>query len=161
MVNGNKQSLFRGSYCGTNSGTIYEKYCDMFGWDETQASQFGSRGAPLFARKATPEGYNVWCISYSNWCGGYGGKWRNYISCNGEKIEELWETLPIKEDEWHDFHDTTCRVVFAKKKEGHYEFLGVYKYEGTSAKPEKPAWSDVSGYIRTYKRISEYYPIGR
>lgn len=66
MENMNKTYLICGKECGTNSGDIYETYAAAFRWDMDQSSQFGAQGQPLYAREATPEGYSVWCISYSN-----------------------------------------------------------------------------------------------
>lgn len=158
MNNGYKTHLLRGASCGTNSHTIYEEYSAIFGWDKTQASQFGRRGVPLYAREATPEGYSVWCISHSNRTATQGGDWTNYISADEETIEELWKE-PSRKDCLHDYTEMTTRVVFAKGKQN-YEFLGVYQCERRSSVPEKPSWTDAYGYIKTYKRISKIYPIG-
>ena len=159
MENSTKIRLLCGKECGTNSKKIYEKYAEMYGWDRRQSSQFGAQGQPLYAREATPEGYSVWCISYSNLNDKKGGQWRNRFSDDkdtNDLIEELWEYRT--HDRLHDFSETTTRIVFAKNRKGEYEFFGVYKCVSRSEKREKIEWADAYGYVKTYRRISKFYP---
>ena len=149
--------LFNGLPCGTNSKKIYENFAEKFGWDKMQSNQFGKVGTPLYARKATKEGYNVWFIGHSNWTGDKGGDWYNEILFGGEQINECWQKI----DNRTDFIDMTHRVVFAKKKNGEYYFLGVYE---VSEKPDATKQISYNGkylWVRRYKRISEIYPFKR
>lgn len=155
MENISKTSLFRGKECGTNSKYIYEKYAGMFGWDISQKRQFGAQGQPLYARDVTYEGYSVWCIAHSNLNGTKGGHWRNKIF--GDKIEEFWETRT--HDYLHDFSEMTTRVVFAKNKNGKYEFLGVYECVSRSEEQKMVEWAGDYGYVKTYHCISKCYPL--
>ncbi len=157
MENIGKTSLYRGDLCGTNSKDIYEKYAEIFGWDIGQKSQFGQMGQPLYARSATPEGYSVWCIAYSNLNGAKGGHWNNEISKDKQEIKEFWENCTY--DHLHDFSEMTTRVVFAKEKDGKYKFLGVYKCVSRAERRETVEWADAYGYLKTYRCISKEYPI--
>ena len=152
-----KYELFKGLPCGTNSKKIYENYAEKFGWDKYQSNQFGKAGTPLFARKATPEGYNVWCIAYSTSNNKKGGDFHNEILPGGEQINEYWQKIDNKTD----FLDMAHRVVFAKRLDGYYYFLGVYEL---SEKPEIAKQILYKGkyvWVRRYKRISEIYPFKR
>lgn len=149
--------LFNGLPCGTNSKNIYEDYAEKFGWDKRQANQFGKRGLPLYARNATPEGYNMWFIGHSNLTATKGGDWDNEILYGGEKINEYWKKIDNKAD----FYDMTHRVVFAKKKDGYYYFLGIYE---VSEKPDLTKQIEHNGkyvWVRRYRRICENYPISK
>lgn len=162
MENISKTSLFRGKECGTNSEAIYEKYAQIFGWEMAQKFQFGMRGQPLYARAATPEGYSVWCIAYSNLNAKKGGKWTNWIfdgndADGDDRIEELWERKTY--DYLHDFSETTTRVVFAKNRKGQYEFLGVYRPDLLPKEQNMAERFGVRGYLKTYRRISKRYPL--
>ena len=157
MENNCKTHLFRGKICGTNSKDVYKKYAEIFYWDASQTSQFGAQGQPLYAREATPEGYSVWCIAYSNLNAKKGGKWVNHISDDKEIIEELWENRTY--DYLHDYKETTTRIAFAKNKEGKYEFLGVYKCEPLPKEAKMVEWYDAFGFVKTYRCISKCYPL--
>lgn len=152
-----KYELFNGLPCGTNTRKIYEEFAEKFGWDKQQSNQFGKQGLPLYARNATPEGYNVWFIGHNNWTVTKGGDWDNEILRGGELINEYWEKL---DKSFSDFVDLKkCRVVFAKKKDGYYYFLGIYEL---AEKPDITKRVEHNGkdlWVRRYRRISENYPI--
>ena len=155
-----KTHLFRGKECGTNSKKIYENYAEAFGWDRFQSSQFGAQGQPLYAREATPEGYSVWCIAYSNLNAKRGGQWANNFSDDKEEndtIKELWEYQT--HDFLHDYSEMTTRVVFAKNQKGEYTFFGVYQCVSCSKERKAVEWSDTVGFVKTYRRISKCYPL--
>lgn len=149
--------LFNGLPCGTNTQKIYEEFAEKFGWDKFQANQFGKQGLPLYARSATPEGYNVWFIGHSNWTVSKGGNWTNEILRGGELINEYWDNI---DRSFADFVDLNKhRVIFAKKKDGYYYFLGIYE---TAEKPDlnkKEIHNGKSVWVRRYRRISENYPL--
>lgn len=151
--------LFNGLPCGTNTRKIYEEFAGKFGWDMRQANQFGKQWLPLYARSATPEGYNVWCIGHSNWTASKGGNWTNEILRGGELINEYWDTV---DRAFADFIDLKkYRVVFAKKKDGFYYFLGVYE---SAEKPDTTKTVEHNGknvYVRRYRLISENYPLNK
>ncbi len=157
-----KTILFCGKDCGTNSKEIYEKYAQMFDWDTFQRTQFGAQRQPLYARDATPEGYSVWCIAYSNLNGRKGGHWRNrftggYDVTEGyDLIEEFWEIRT--HDHLHDFSEMTTRVVFAKNQKGHYQFFGVYECVSRTERQQWVDWANDFGYLKTYRRVSKGYP---
>ncbi len=147
-------SLFNGLPCGTNTRKIYEDCAEKFGWDKWLSNQFGKQGLPLYARKATPEGFNVWFIGHSNWTTTKGGSWTNKILKGGELINEYWDCI----DNTADFYDMTYRVVFAKKKDGYYYFLGIYE---VNEKPDITKTVEHNGknaYVRRYRRVCENYP---
>ncbi len=148
--------LFNGLPCGTNTRKIYEEFAEKFGWDKFQANQFGRQGAPLYARKATPEGYNVWCIGHSNWTEDKGGDWSNEISYGEEFIDEYWEDIS---HDYNDFISLRYRVTFAKKKGSGYHFLGVYEVCENPDTSKKVLHNDKSVWVKHYHRICENYPI--
>lgn len=152
-----KNELFEGLPCGTNSKNIYEDCAQKFGWNMLLSNQFGKQGLPLYARKATPEGNNVWFIGHSNYTGDKGGDWNNEILYGGEQINEYWKKIDSKAD----FFDMTPRVVFAKKKDGYYYFLGVYE---VCAKPDmtrRVEWNGDDLWVRRYKLLSKIYPLNK
>lgn len=154
--------LFYGLPCGTNTHKIYEEFAEKFGWDKWQSNQFGKQGLPLYARNATPEGYNVWCIGHSNWTKEKrkdkkkDKDWDNVILNNAEQIDEYWQDI---QREYGDFMDLKYRVVFAKKKDGYYYFLGVYELAEKPDLNKKEIHNGKSVWVRRYRRISENYPV--
>ena len=149
----NKPHLVCGQAYGTNSGKIYREKAELYDWEKSGEAHFGKQGQPLYARNVTPEGYGVWCIAHSNLTGDKGGNWDNYIY--DDTIEEFWKKLTF--DYLHDFYDTTTRVVFAKKN-GAYEFYGVYELVGEPNLEERE-WFGKYGCVKVYRRISKDYPI--
>ena len=140
---GNNTILRIGNAFGTNSRRAYLKCCQLFGWDQSAANNFGRQGAQLYAKNATPEGFSPWFISNHNLEQTKGGKWNNTI--DGNYIYEEW-------DETDDrlWADKTTRVVFLKLK-GTYHFFGVYCTENIELKAN-------GKYTKTYKRVSKEYP---
>ena len=144
-------NLVRGKECGTNSRTLYEEYADRYDWDKLQANQFGKEGLPLYAPKATPEKYSVWCIAHSNWTGDEAGRWENKISPDWDTIEEFWKDhLSVRASDYFN------RVAFAKNSMGQYIFLGVYKPDPEA---KKTIENGEIRWIKTYHCISQYYSI--
>lgn len=136
---------------GTNSRKIYVALCQKFNWDIVQQDNFGRQGARLYAENSTPEGYSVWFLGHNNWTNTKGSAWKNEIS--GDLVIETWEI--IEEGLTGDYN--TKRVIFAKKYNGQYVFLGVYEPIGEVKEDKdrdgKTVWK------KTYKKISDIYPI--
>ena len=135
-------SLVLGHYYGTNSKNIYLNCCEWFGWDKSQAGNFGRQGALLYAKRATPEGYSPWFVTHHNLTGTKGGEWKNTI--NGDFIHEEWDNYD--ERMWDD---KTTRVVFILLS-GKYCFYGVYRVYKIELKEN-------CKYTKTYQRIKENY----
>lgn len=152
-----KIKLFNGFPCGTNSRKIYEEFAEKFGWDKRQSNQFGKQGTPLYARRATPEGFNVWAISHSNLINekDKGGYFKNEILNGGNLINEYWGSIY---DLYDDFVDLTYRVAFAKKRDGFYYFLGVYEVSEQPDPEYKVEYNGQTVWVKRYRRISENYP---
>ena len=149
----------------TAAQRIYDRCCHEYGWDVTKRGLFAKQ-KPLFSEKATPEEYSAWFLSHNSWTGTCGGHWYNEICRN--HINEYWKErcvgngLPID-------RDFTARVVFAKKSDGYYVFLGVFKPEfsisetvltkdvalknGHFAKKGEKVW------VKKYVEISDKYPV--
>ena len=134
----------RGYIYGTNSRTIYEKFCKTLSWDENKADQFGWR-TPLYATNCdTDRTSDVWFIFYAN----YDAEKLdnvvddvhvvNFIQNDGDTIIEIV-------DDKIGASNNANRITFVRTDKG-YEFLGVYKIEK-------------NGTSRLYKRISTVYPV--
>lgn len=106
----------------TNSRKIYVSLCQRFNWDINRQDNFGRQGVRLYAKNSTPEGYSVWFLGHNNWTDTKASAWKNEIS--GDLLIETWETR-----EYGLYEDDTKRVVFAKKDNGQYVFLGVYEVD--------------------------------
>ena len=144
-------NLVRDKECGTNSRNIYEEYADRYGWNKSQANQFGEEGLPLYAPTCTPEKYSVWCIAHSNWTEDAKGQWENEISYDRNTIEEYWKDhLAVRAS------DYTIRVVFAKQSTRQYIFLGVYKPDSDIKKVIRDG---EIRWVKTYRSISQCYPM--
>ena len=139
---GNNTILRIGSAFGTNSRRAYLKCCEWFGWDKSEAKNFGRQGALLYAKRATPEGYSPWFISNHNLERTKGGKWNNTIEENF--IYEQWD-----EADERIWNDKTIRVVFLKLR-GNYSFFGVFCVDNIELKEN-------GKYTKTYKRVSKEY----
>ena len=127
---------------GTNSRDAYMKCCNLFGWDKSEAKNFGRQGALLYAKRATPEGYSPWFISNHNLERTKGGKWNNTIEENF--IYEQWD-----EADERLWNDKTIRIVFLKLR-GNYSFFGVFCVDNIELKEN-------GKYTKTYKRVSKEY----
>lgn len=136
------KDLYIGESFGTNSKIAYLKCCEWFGWDKSEAKNFGKQGALLYAKRATPEGFSPWFISNHNLEKTKGGKWSNTIE--GDFIHEEWD-----ESDERLWEDKTVRVVFLKLK-GNYHFFGLYQVDKIELKEN-------GKYTKTYKRISKEY----
>lgn len=154
--------MLKKNFCGgTNTSILYEALCESFDFDKSKAGNFGRQGALLYANDVTKEHYSVWCLTNTNWnkkknsdkC-----NWYNEISGDKENCEiiehwnkELWRKNDVKSLEittkLYTYKDT--RLTFVKCKDGHYYFLGVYKFD-EKYEEEK---------IKKYKLISTSYPI--
>ena len=140
----NFSRIIRGRTYGTNSKKIYEKFCDILGWDRNKINQFGWQ-TPLYAANAdTNRTSDVWFIFYPNYdpqkldtvVDNYHVV--NLIQNNGEDIIEVVDDSIGKSN-------NANRITFVKTKNG-YEFFGVYKIIQ-------------NGTTRVYKRISDIYPM--
>ena len=131
---------------GSDSGDIYSIGCQKLGWSTLYLNNFGRQGAPLFAEKATPGGYDVWFLANSNYTRNMQSeRWINKISDDQEKIFELWTDRSANMDIGRD------RVVFAKTTNGKYVFLGIYS-------ALKVLRLDNGSRLRVFKRVSTTYP---
>lgn len=145
--------IISGKSYGTNTRTIYERFCQTLKWDISKANKFGMNKT-LFAFKADTDKQNsVWFLSHSNRTQTKaeskrtgvmenGAAFRNIISDDNNIIKEN-----ISKEEDKNGFDGINRITFAKNKYGQYEFLGIYKmirYEN---------------FTREYERISYVYPI--
>ena len=136
------KTLHIGDSFGTNSKNAYLKCCDWFGWDKSEARNFGRQGALLYAKRATPEGFSPWFLSNHNLERTKGGKWSNTIE--GEFIHEEWD-----ESDERLWEDKTVRVVFLKLS-GNYRFFGLYQVDNIELKAN-------GKYTKRYKRITKEY----
>lgn len=134
----------RGHLYGTNSRTIYQKFCETLNWDKNKINQFGWQ-TPLYATNAdTDRVADVWFIFYPNYdpqkldavVDDYHVV--NLIQNDGDQIIEVVDDTLGKSN-------NADRITFVKTKNG-YEFFGVYKIIK-------------NGTTRIYKRISDVYPI--
>ncbi|MDR1093771.1 MAG: hypothetical protein LBL66_06450, partial [Clostridiales bacterium] len=144
-------TLQQGKVYGTAAIKIYDECCASFGWDRSQRGKFAQQRR-LFAVAADADRKrNIWFICHSNWTKehGKGGK-INTIKDNRDTVEVKF-IYPIAEPQACDLNDT---VVFAKRKDGFYEFLGVYKMTGIT-----PGRMETRNQIETYKRIGSVWPI--
>lgn len=133
--------LVRNTDHGTNAQKKYVECCEKFGWDISKKSKFAIM-QPLYAEKATPEGYNVWFLAHSNLTNTKGGTWLNTIE--GNFIFEEW--LAPRDDIWND---KNMRIVFAKEG-SRYIFKGVYKPDGIEKQEN-------GHYIKTYRLVRHFY----
>ncbi len=142
--------LIAGNSYGTKAKDIYLECCDLFGWDENQAKEFGMM-KPLYARAAADNGTKtVWFIGHSNWYADIlisdqrgAQHHRNYIHSNLQCIEEYQQSSK----NYLGDYPLQDRITFAKNKQGKYVFLGVYRTkEPNSDRPD-----------RTFYRISDNY----
>lgn len=136
--------LVAGRVYGTNSRTIYEKFCISLNWDRDKSNQFGWQ-TPLYAINCdTYKENDVWFIYYPNYDKNRidnvveDGHVVNLIYNNGDRIMERVEK------QIGSSH-LANRITFVKTKAG-YEFLGVYKIIQ-------------NGTTRIYERISKVYPV--
>ena len=138
-----EKTLIGDTYAGNTTREVYEKDCALFKWDSSQSGRFAGQQRQ-YAKNATPEGFDVWMLSNSNWTQTRGGQWKNTIAGNYSWIEERWDEDPDQSS--GEFENN--RVVFAKHPTRQYIFLGVYR----------PASYDSSTRTRKYERISDKYP---
>lgn len=134
---------------GSNSRKIYVSLCQKFNWDINRQDNFGRQGVRLYAKNSTPEGYSVWFLGHNNWTDTKGSSWANEIL--GDLVIETWEKR-----EYGLHEDDTKRVIFAKKQNDQYVFLGVYEVVGVKEDKDrdgKRIWK------KTYKKISDTYPV--
>lgn len=131
----------------TNSKKIYFELCDVFGWNNALADNFGRQGAPLCAHDVDYSGkYDVWFISHSS-CTEEELKSvptkqnaANVILAGGDTIIEK-----INPQKWAEFANEVYRITF-KKIKNYYIFSGVYEIVE-------------NGATRVWKRISLTYPM--
>lgn len=139
-----RTELSFGNICGTNSRTFYLECCSDFGWEKNQSDKFGTFGALLYAKGATPEGYSPWFLSHHDLTQTTGGSWSNIIE--EDVIYEKWHVFKPGL-----FDDKTSRVVFIKLEKQYY-FYGVFCVDSIEKDKDYK-------YIKKYKRISKKYPI--
>ena len=150
--------LKTGFSAGTRAIDNYDRCCTLFGFKRALRGNFAQRQM-LYAKYATKEGYSVWMLAHSSLNESYlqnkrrFSKWYN-IFVFPDIINEIWFD---PDDTIASLEDYSYRVCFAKNKEGLYVFQGIYE-------PQKIEWEEVMGkreLVRTFKRISKVYPIGK
>ena len=134
----------------TSAQRIYLSMVEKYGWDISCKGKF----APLkllYAKCATQEGHSVWFVAHSNLIDkdDNNGKWKNTFE--GNLLLEEWLPEGINQFGGEITLDNTKRVIFAKKKSGHYYFMGVYE-------PIKLEKLDNGNILKTYEKISSEYP---
>ena len=142
-----KPKMFAGFQFEYNGYDVYNRCCDVFGFDKSKNTSF-KRHSIMYARNATPEGYSVWFPVHNNLWEDFNDehKWYNYIF--DDVIEEVWLF-----DGGSLLNDMSERVTFVRNKEG-YCFYGIYRPVGVDIK-------EVHGCLRQvkrYERISTRYP---
>ncbi len=128
---------------GTNSQKIYDECCNSFGWKQSERGNFGFR-KKLYAKDAAGDGLSVWFIAHSDWTETNKGDHINKLGffCHPIIEEYLNNELPSETD-------VTNRIIFAKKKDGNYYFVGVFKVTKKNVR------------IREYKLLYRTYPFNQ
>ena len=141
-----------GFSAGTRAIDNYDRCCTLFGFKKVLRGNFAQQKM-LYAKNATKEGYSVWMLAHSSLNESFNRNRRWYnIFVYPDIIREIWfnpSDISMSQE------DYSYRVCFAKNKEGLYVFQGIYK-------PQKIEWEEVMGkreLVRTFKRISQVYPI--
>lgn len=126
---------------GTNAQKIFDECAEKFGWLKTERVNFGMM-QKMFSDKAAGENYSVWFIAHSDWSGTNDDLYKNILGVTASTIKEeyLKDSVP-------ETTDQSTRIVFAKRKNEEYYFLGLYKL------------LEQNSTTRIYKRISDQYPI--
>ncbi len=134
---------------GSSAKQIYLEQAKTFGWDESQAGKFGPQQR-LYAQAVTPEGYSVWFLCNNNWNALKTSMWTNVISADGNSLDEYWDK-PLA----GIYQAPEKRVIFAKKKNGNYVFLGVFDFKGDAT---EVTTNGIKQWKRTFHSCSEVYP---
>ena len=136
-----RKELRYGKY-GTNALKIYDECCNTFGWKNTDRYYFMPRNQ-LYAKNSAGD-LSVWFIANSDWVEKFDEKHKNILGFDADQIieEYLQGEMPSETDK-------TDRIVFAKKKNNEYYFIGVYRILNNNKN------------IRTYVRYKNYYPFGK
>lgn len=134
---------------GTRAIDTYDTCCDLFEFDPNLRGKFAAQ-KKLYAKHATPEGYNVWMFAHSNLIEDFNKSrtWFNII--DGNIIREVWFDTTDANTE-----DFTPRVCFFKTKSGRYVFGGVYVLDKCEIEKVYSSYE----FVRTFKRISTTYPV--
>ena len=132
------KELRYGKY-GTNAVDIYDKCCNSFGWKKVERNNFFQQQS-LYAKDVADNKLSVWFIANSDWTK-FDPKHKNVLGLFADPITEEY-----MQGEKPSEIDKTNRIVFAKKKDGNYYFLGVYEVLEQNDK------------IRIYQQISNIYP---
>lgn len=125
---------------GSDPKKIYTDLYEKFNWNLVKREQ-----EDFVAPGVGP----VWFLDDSNWTAPNGGSWKITISEDKNYIEEIW-----KKKTKELFHDGYDKVVFAKKQNGQYVFLGVYEVDTIKQDKDsrgKRIWRKI------YKKQSDSY----
>ncbi len=146
-----------GKSYGTNSKIIYDVARQDYNWDYAVTTTKGFKPI-LYHEQVTPENYSVWFICYSNLAPGRVEKWENYVSQDGEIIEETWYAT-----DWALYHDDSKRVVFVRSLYDSFGTRTLYEYYfwGIFKPMEVREETDKNGqkkWVKRYERISTVYP---
>lgn len=145
----NDMRLFNGvtREYGSDPEKIYIELCEKFYWDKEMPDDLGTQEARLSVKNGALE-LSVGFIENSNWTALNDGSWKNTISEDKDYVVEIWKK---KADA---YHDTANRIIFAKKQNGQYVFLGVYEVDVIKQDKDfrrKRIWRKI------YKKISDSY----
>ncbi len=139
--------LKKGKAYGTKAIDIYEKCCEIFGFDITEKSKFGMY-AILYSEIATSEGYSVWFLPHSiNLTGTHNNHVENWIHL--DRVEQWWF------DKNHEGRPQKRKRLMFYKKNNVYYFGGVFLFDGNERIEEK------GGRVYLVERfdcVSEVYP---
>ena len=134
----------------TAAKRIYLSMVEKYGWEISCQGKFDKQQL-LYVKRATGEGYSVWFVAHSNLVNkkDTNGKWKNEFQ--GNCLIEKWLQEGKEQLGAALTQDNTIRVTFAKKSDGYYYFMGIYK-------PSKIENLDDGNTVKIYERISSEYP---
>ena len=144
-----KSILMQGEKFGSEALEIYLEGCKAFNWNRSLAKFFAPKNElySLGGIASPRDGRSVWILAHSStYTGTMGGTHWNEFLNHDETILEHCD--PVKSPGTNN--DGKDRIVFAKKEDGKYEFMGIYSVD----KNNPPTFE-----IVTYTRISKVYPI--
>lgn len=134
----------------TSGQRIYDKGCDVFGWNRNLRGNF-SMMKPMYAYRGA-HGKSVWMLCHHQWIESPLKKrtasWWNTIT--EDAVYEEWEN-PTN-DFYHDF---SVRVTFAKNKSG-YVYIGIFKPQEELIEAIDPADGKMK-HIKVYRKIADDY----
>ena len=138
--------LQHGKIYGKVAEDIYLECCKKLNF-KVSKSHFFAKKQILFASNATEEGLAVWMLPNNSYTGKVSGCWANVIV-----EDKIYEFRAID-----DVGDSSDRITFAKQKDGHYVFIGIYTLESCEKIDIIQDGVHIY-YLKIYKRESKTYP---